>query len=398
MLGKTKRKETGFTLIELMIGMAVTMILLYAAVLAFRDASRTNQVVTQSADMTDNLRTGLSMIQTDLEQAGAGIPTGGIPIPFTSNNSSTNPCGTTPPPNRPVLNGKTTFPPCNSTFPGVEPGQALGPLITAPDAAAGNVSNPNSFTDEITIFYADNLGLDSRPINALASTSPANPGCPNGSLTLSGSTLTAVFDGSTLDSNGNYNCVNFAKNGIAINPGDLIMFSNSFGQAVLTVTSVSGQTLTFASGSSGDAFNLNGRTETGGTINQLQPNGCGGKNSCFTNTSATRIWMVSYYLDNTSSPPYIRLIRQVGFGQPTPVGETLENLQFTYNFVDGNTNPSNQPGVPAGNSESQIMSVNVFLGARSSYLVHSGDAMRFARNNLMTQVSLRSMAYHNRYQ
>lgn len=76
----TKRKLAGFTLIELMIAMGVTMILLYAAVLAFRDASQTNQVVTQNADMADNLRTGLNLIQTDLQQAGSGIPTGGIPL------------------------------------------------------------------------------------------------------------------------------------------------------------------------------------------------------------------------------------------------------------------------------------------------------------------------------
>ena len=72
--------------------------------------------------MSDNLRSALNLIQTDLQQAGSGIPTGGIPIPYTSNNSSTNPCGTTPPPNRPVLGGDTTFPACHSTFPGVEPG------------------------------------------------------------------------------------------------------------------------------------------------------------------------------------------------------------------------------------------------------------------------------------
>ena len=384
------RKQAGFTLIELMIAMGVTMVLLYAAVIAFRDASQTNQVVTQNADMGDNLRNGLNMIQTDLQQAGSGIPTGGIPIPFTSNNSTSNPCGTTPPPNRPVLNGSTTFPNCHSTFPGVEPGANLGPLVTAPDATSSSIN-----TDEITVFYADNLGLDSRPINAAASTSPANPGCPNGSLSLSGTTLTATFDGTTLDSNGNYNCVNFLKNGITVNVGDLIMFSNSLGQAILAVTSVNGQALTFASG---DAFNLNGRTESGGTINQLEPSGCGGKNSCFPNTTATRIWMVSYYLDNTTSPPYVRLIRQVGMGTATPVGETLENLQFTYNFVDGNTNPTNQQTVPTGNSESQIMSVNVYLAARSSYKIRQGNNTYYSRNNLTTQVSLRSMAYHNQYQ
>lgn len=390
-----KQKLAGFTLLELMIAMGVTMTLLYAAVTAFRDASQTNQMVSQAADMSDNLRAALNLIQTDLQQAGSGIPTGGVPLPYTSNNSTTAPCGTTPPINRPKLSGVTTFPACNSTLPGVEPGQALGPLITAPDAVAGNPSNPNSYTDEITVLYADNLGLDSKPINALPTTTPANPGCPNGSLSVSGTTVTAAFDGTTLNSNGGYNCVNFVKNGITINPGDLIMFSNSLGEAVLAVTNVNGQTLTF---SSGDAFNLNGRSDAGGTINQLQPKGCGGGNACFTNTTVTRLWMVSYYLDNVTSPPFIRLIRQVGFGTATPVGETLENLQFTYNFVDGVTNPSNQTAVPAGNTESQIMSVNVYLGARSSYMVHQGRRILYSRNNLMTQVSLRSMAYHNEFE
>jgi prepilin-type N-terminal cleavage/methylation domain-containing protein len=392
----TKRKLAGFTLIELMIAMAVTMILLYAAVLAFRDASLTNQVVTLNADMADNLRSGLNMLQTDLQQAGSGLPTGGIPIPYTSNNSATAPCGTTAAPNRPVLNGTTTFPQCNSTFPSVEPGSALGPLITAPDATTGLPSNPSSYTDEITVFYADNLGLDARPINAQATASPANPGCPNGKLTLSGTTLTAVFDGTTLNSSGNYNCVNFAKQGITINIGDLIMFSNSLGETVLAVTGINGQTLTF---SGGDLYNLNGRSDPGGTINQLQNNGCGGANACFTNTTATRIWMVSYYLDNVSSPPYVRLIRQVGLypGSATPVGETLENLQFTYNFVDGLTNPSNQATVPAGDTESQIMSVNVYLAARSSYKERQGNNTFYSRDNLMTQVSIRGNAYSNQF-
>jgi prepilin-type N-terminal cleavage/methylation domain-containing protein len=396
MKSQAHKKCAGFTLMELMIAMFVTLILLYAAVVAFRDSSQSNTVVSQASDMTDNLRSGLNLIQQDLQQAGSGIPTGGIPIPYTSNNSSTAPCGTTAAPSRPMLNGVTTFPACNSTLPAVEPGQALGPLITAPDAVAGNPSNPNSYTDEVTVLYADNLQMDAKPVNEQPTINPSNPGCPNGSLTLSGTTLTAVFDGTTLNSNGGYNCVNFSKNGIYINPGDLIMFSNNQGQAVMAVTTVSNQTLTFGPH---DAFNLNGRSDTGGTITQLMTSPtCGGGNACFPNTMAQRIWMVTYYLDNLTSPPFVRLIRQVGFNTPTPVGETLENLQFTYDFVDGVTNPSNQPNVPTGNSESQIRMINVYLGARSSYQVAKGNRSLFERDNLMTQVSLRSMAYHNKYQ
>jgi prepilin-type N-terminal cleavage/methylation domain-containing protein len=388
---KTKRKFAGFTLIELMIAMGVTLVLLYAAVQTFRNATQSNQIVTLNADMTDNLRTALNMIQTDVQQAGSGIPTGGIPIPFTSNNSSTAPCGTTAAINRPKLDTTTTFPNCNSTLPAVEPGNAMGPLITAPDATTGLPSNPSSFTDEITVIYADNEGVDARPINAAAQGS--NPGCPNGSLTLVGTTVTATFDGTTMNSTtGTYNCINFAAQGVTVSVGDLFMFSNTLGTTLLAVTGVSGQVLTFAAG---DPFGLNGRTETSNTINYLEPSGCGGGNACFANTTATRVWMVSYYLDNVSSPPYVRLIRQIGLGAATPVGETLENLQFTYNFIDGSTNPANQATIPTGDSESQIMLVNVYLAARTSYQVHENANAFYSRDNLMTQVSIRSNAYTN---
>ena len=66
--------------------------------------------------------------------------------------------------------------------------------------------------------------------------------------------------------------------------------------------------------------------------------------------------------------------------------------------MDGATNPANQPTVPTANSASQIRTVNVWLGARSSYQVHKGNKTLYSRNNLMTQISLRSMAYVNKYQ
>ncbi len=377
---KMKNKNAGFTLIELMISMGVTLILLYAAVNMFQNASQSNQVVSQGSDMTDNLRAGLTLIEQDLQQAGTGIPTGGISIPFTLSGS----CGATAEPNRPTLSGSAQFNLCNPVMPAVEPGNSLGPLVVAPDG--GSTSRP---TDEITMLYADNtLGMDAKPINQ-----PANPGPPaqpacNGTLTISGTTLLVVFDAT---------CVAATQPGIKLNPGDLVMFSNVKGNTIMAVTSASGTGATFAPG---DAFNLNGRvTDTSGTIWNLQSAvNCGGAPACFPPTTATRIWMISYYLDNLSAPPYVRLIRRVNFNAPTPVGETLENLQFTYNLVDGATNPANQAVIPSGNSESQIRSVNVYLAARSTYLVKKGAAPLYARNNLTTQVSLRSMAYYNKYQ
>lgn len=387
---QSKSKNAGFTLIELLLSMGVTMILLYMAVQIFRDATYSNQVVTQTADMSDNLRAGLNQIQADLIQAGAGIGPPGINIPYTSNGSTTSPCGTTAGINRPKLGGTTTFPVCNSTLPAVEPGNELGPAITAPDAISGTPANPNSITDEITVMYQDSVypnGLQGAQILSTSTTS-----CPAGTINYSGTTLTVTFDSGCAN-------INPAVNpGAAINVGDLIMFSNTVSNTLLVVTGVAGQTLTFAKG---DAFDLNGRnSDTSGTIQELETSTtCGGAPACFpTSTVATRIWMVTYYLDNVTAPPFVRLIRQVNMNAPEVLAETMENLQFTYNFVDGVTNPANQPTVPAGNSESQIRAVDVYLAARSSYEVHNGNTAGFSRNNLMTQVTLRSMAFVNRYE
>jgi hypothetical protein len=105
--------------------------------------------------------------------------------------------------------------------------------------------------------------------------------------------------------------------------------------------------------------------------------------------------MVTYYLDATSDPNHPVLMREVNFNPPQPVAETLENLQFAFNFADGTTPaPSNQSVVPAGDNENQIRSVNVYMGARSASRVSD---MKYARTNLSTQVALRSMAYFNTY-
>jgi type II secretory pathway pseudopilin PulG len=379
----TKRKLAGYTLIELMIAMSVTMVLLYAALHAFKDASQSSKQISLASDMTDNLRAGLNLIQQDLLQAGTGIPPTGIPIPNTPNGTGT--CNAGQALNRPSLNGGTLFPQCNFVLPSIEPGQAMGPLITSPDATAGNPSSPASFTDEITMLYADNSsGLEDKPVNQPAIA--GNPGCPAGSITLSGQTVT--FDPTCVD------VAAMTASGAQIQPGDLIMFSNTHGSALQMVTSAAGNVLNFATG---DPYALNGRNDPSGTILQLKNPGCTTQANCWPPTTVTRVWMISYYLDNLADTTHVRLIRRVNFNPGSPVGETMENMQFTYNFVDGVNNPVNQASVPATNTEAQIRSVNIYLGARSNSLVREGNKTLYSRDNLISQVSLRSMAYVNEY-
>ena len=376
------KKNSGFTLVEIIIAMAVTMIAMSAAVLLFRDSTKANNSVTQNSDMSDNLRAGLNLVVQDLIQTGTGIPTGGISIPNSGGCNAVAKRVKRPPavlaltfdgPNSSNVG-------CNVILPAIEPGNALGPTVTSPDGTSG----PR--TDVITIMYADNtLALVQKPINTAA--------CPAGAIAPTGSTIT--FDSSV-------GCVTLGAAGIPVNPGDLLMIynANQPNGILQTVTSVAGQTLNFAAA---DAFNLNGRTatETAGTIKQLQNLTGGVPNGTYPPTSATRVWMVTYYLDATTDLNHPMLMRGVNFNTPQPVAETLENLQFAFNFADGTTPaPVNQfavPIVPAptGDNENQIRSVNVYMGARST--TSAANPGKYARTNLATQVALRSMAYFNTY-
>jgi len=384
------KKKSGFTLVETIIAMAVTLVALAAAVLLFRDSTKANSNVTLTSDMSDNLRAGLNLVVQDLIQTGTGIPTGGISIPNSVNAAG---CNIGRPVNRPpaVLNlafqgPNATHLGCNVVLPAIEPGKGLGPAITSPD---GTNSPP---TDIITILYADNtLALVQKPINGAA--------CPNGEIAPSAAKPAGSFI--TFDPN----CVTIGAAGIPVNAGDLIMIHNGNNPngILQTVTSVNGGTLNFAAGAGSDAFNLNGRfnSETAGTIKQLQNLTAGAPNGTYPPTSATRIWMVTYFLDATTDPAHPMLMRAVNFNTPQPVAETLENLQFAYNFADGTSPaPVNQLTVPTGpapngDNENQIRSVNVYMGARSTS--SSANPGKYVRSNLATQVALRSMAYFNTY-
>jgi hypothetical protein len=379
---KLKRNnQIGFTLVEFTVAMAVSLTALLATMLAFRTVTYGNQNISQREDMADNIRAGLNLLEQDLIMTGMGIPTGGVTIPT---YAATTACpGGTSNLNRPVPTGGSKFPVCNLTLPAMEPGNAMGPLITAPDATS--LTN----TDIVTMTYVDNtasstttiVGMNAQPVNGTS--------CPNGSISATGTTVT--FDSTC------FSLASLSASGVQINPGDLIMFSNANGNALQMVTAVSGQTLTFASG---DPFNLNGETSaTGGTIKQLQnyttsTSGVVTYNGTYPLTKATRIWMISYWLDNVTDPIHVRLDRAVNFNTPQPVGETLENLQFTFNFNDGIA--VNETSVPSGYSESQIRSINVYLSTRSTSILN--QTRSYARENFQTQLSLRSLAYVNRYE
>jgi prepilin-type N-terminal cleavage/methylation domain-containing protein len=369
------KKQAGFTMIEFMIAMGVTLVIFAAAVGAITSTMRSNQTVALTADLNDNLRASLNLVRQDIVLAGEGIPAGGISIPSGAGIVVNRP--------GPVaLKFQQTF------LPALSLGTALGPTVPIL-VRAGLAATGGAPSDIITLIYQDNTwdnnpgdnkptALDSAPITRVAV--GATPAC-NGNITPTGDAVT--FDAS---------CVDMSKARVPVQPGDLIMFSNIKGTALQTVTGVAGQVISFANNPGVDKFGLNQTGAAQGTIVQIQSGGT------YPPTTATRIWMISYYLDIATDPQHYRLVRQVNFNPTQPVAEIIEGLQATYNFVDANVPPTifaNSTTVPVGLTENNIRSVNLFLGARAN--APSGSNSAYIRDNMKTQISVRSLAYFNKY-
>src|SRR5260370_29084370 len=70
-------KANGFTLIEALIATVVSVIILGAVVGVFKSTSDTNRVTLLRADVQQDARGALNLINRDLSQASAGVPPSG---------------------------------------------------------------------------------------------------------------------------------------------------------------------------------------------------------------------------------------------------------------------------------------------------------------------------------
>jgi prepilin-type N-terminal cleavage/methylation domain-containing protein len=363
-------REKGFTLLEVLVSLAILSAVMAVTLGALNTALTANEAVTDMADMQDNLRAGMNLMERDIVQAGSAIPLGGILVPFT--NPLNNPGGSPIPLaiNRPSPPGQNYAFPVDSALTSVEPGFGLGPVT---------LGNP---TDMITVIYADNELLWSTmgPIN----NAPAVPPCA-GTVTLTSVTLDTVtpFCQDTKVFNTN----------VAVQPGDLMMLTNGQGGNILRyVTSFVGKTLNFGPG---DPFGINNQAAASGTMANMET--LGSNPVAFPPTSISRVWMVTYYLDTTTNPQRPQLMRQINFRQAQAVGQVMENLQISYDIVSAvaTPNPVNTRNIIAPDSPSQIRKINLLLSARSENVFSKSH--QYFRDNLYTQIGLRSLSFQNLY-
>src|ERR1700680_4394377 len=76
-----QKSQSGFTLMELMVSMAVGLTVLGGLPGLFKTGMTSVMVVAQRAETQQNMRAAIDLVVKDLSMAGAGLPSGGIQLP-----------------------------------------------------------------------------------------------------------------------------------------------------------------------------------------------------------------------------------------------------------------------------------------------------------------------------
>jgi prepilin-type N-terminal cleavage/methylation domain-containing protein len=395
----TLRHQDGFTLVELMMATAITLIVIATATGTFKNALLLNDTATLVADSNQNLRSVSNVFVRDFMQAGRGIPTGGIPIP---SGAGATPLIRPAPPSNPqvVLHFENVT---QSTLSAVITGYQLGSVVNGrpTDIVTMLALDPTSYV----AFPAGSF--KPLPLN-IPTNIPPNLPLPAG-ITLPVPTLAA--DGASLDVGQFSTWLSDPVSGIKV--GDILLFTNNTvgAAAIQTVTRVSGTTVFFAPG---DFFNFNQRGAQFGSIMALltaQPVAPAAPvPPAFPQTDVVRIQMLTYYLDAVTTLGEPRLMRQLNFpapllniSPPQPLADMVDDLTITYDLKDPDSPlaPVNQPTLPyttpAGKlfGASDIRKANLRIAVRSA--AKSTLQNDYLRNTTTTVVSLRNLAYYDRY-
>jgi prepilin-type N-terminal cleavage/methylation domain-containing protein len=402
------KRQSGFTLLETLVATTIMLVTVAAVMSALTDATHATQAVSLMADTQENLRAGMNYLVYDLKQAGNGIPQAGITIPNTGGASPTSAV---------VRPGPYTSP--ATSFGNFSSSWTVLPAITAGYQTGPTTTTSGVPTDMVTVIYADTSLVDANghwlneyPITGSSGTAGcasgnANPN-PQGSITSTGSGTSAVY---TIHFDSTCMIINNGNTGLAA--GDLIMLqnNNSTGSAsmtasdasvdnttagnvcIMTVSSVNqaANTVTF---SPNDAFGLNASGKGYGTITNIQsPAGSG----TYPVTTATRVWMITYYIDNSnSSRP--QLMRQVNLNAAKAVGDEMEHMQIFYDVLNAGSSPVTVTAEVENPTLTQLPYIRdayILLYARSDdpYTVTHA----YVRNNLETVVSIRGLDFYNEF-
>lgn len=375
------KQERGFSLIELLISMAVGLIVVVAASSLFKTAVDTTFLVTQRAETQQSLRAAMELMVKDISQGGAGLPTGGLQLP-TGGALSNLACNQTPYCYLTNFNYPTV--PTRNYMYGIIPGWSNGV-----EQSAVIVNAPAARNDSITSIYCDynypiweyNITFVSGTVINLVPNAAFNPPPP-------------------------------PINGIGgINTGDLILLVVTAppaagngtnlvqtGAAVGEVTNVpNANTILF---NPGDPLNIN---QNGAGINNNIATAAAAAAAAGANANITgcRLFAVTYFLEVPPAGGAVqtpRLMRQVNGLPAVPVADNILNMQITYDVIQTgggvDANQANPLGVAPVESPALIQKVNIVLMGES--LTKMGNKSQSLY--LATSVSARNQSFRNFYQ
>lgn len=351
---QTIRSDSGFTLVELLIATLITVTVMGVAFTTFSNALTLNDTAIQVADSSQNLRVGTNLLVRDLLQVGRNIPTGGIPIP--SGTGSTAIHRPSPPGRSYVFDNDDAV-----TIGAITTGAGLGPVVDGRQ------------TDMITMITMDPFQEDLQ----------LKPATATGDVPKLAANGRSFHVGNRLDW-----LQGDLEDGVApIKAGDLIYFKATAAETLQTVTRVSGSTIYFETG---DPFNFNQPSAEAGSITQVVG---------AWDVDVRRVFMHTYFV-HEDTPGVPRLMRVLNHFPPQALAGVIEDLELSYDLVDGVYNPVNIKALPytangVTYSASQIRKVNIHLGVRSE--TKSARHNDYLRNHVSTVISLRNLAYVARY-
>jgi prepilin-type N-terminal cleavage/methylation domain-containing protein len=359
--------EKGFSLVELLVSLALGLLVLGATVRLFKSGVDASVLVSQRAEMQQNARAAINLLTKDISMAGAGLPTGGIQLPTggpaTNSQYACDQQGTCYLPNHQYPNGNYMY----GLIPGPNNGVQNGALI--PDT--------NQSADSITVAYLD-YAFPLNQYTCVVSSSST--------ITLTPPVPAPVPALPAINAPG-----------VGLRPGELVMVvGGNIATIVAEVTDVSPTTITF---SDADPLNLNnsGGDPIIGNLGYIfnrsvaPPAGQG-------NCTATRLLAVTYFLQVPAGGQSPRLMRQVSGLTPVPVADDIIGMTVSYDLFNDTTGLNNaqqrDPLAIAGVTPNQIRKVNIAVRAQS--LAQGG--FRRQSMQLATSISARNMSFRNRYQ
>ena len=355
---KFSRSQKGFTLMEALLAMGLGLAMIGAAVQLFSKSLDATYLVSQRAEMQQDVRAAENILVKDIGLAGTGLPPGGVAL---AKGGAKNPiygCDQA----KCYLGGS---PATGVAFPGTStpymywliPGAGLGPVVNPGQGA----------TDTITVVQGDTAFPWADYVMTV------NSAGTQGTVTLVASPPSPV----QLLSDPAY----------GLKTGDLVLATGKSGgntiSAVGEITAdVTGTgapyTVKFASP---DALGFNQSAATASSFQQMKS---------LTGVTLTRIWLITYYLSTATGTP--TLMRQVNGQTPAPVAENVVYLQFDYDTYDDNGVLYHTTNPPSLN---QIRKVNLLhMTARSALNGTKG----YQTMDVQTSVSARNMSFKNRYQ